>query len=158
MGSSSSTSKINGIETNWEQYLGTWYEQYRIPSWFESAESSNVTALYQWNASKTNIEVTNQSVVLGVPNEAKGVAYPVKGRTGVLSISFFKPFFSDYVVLEHGPSYEYTVVGGSTKDYLWLLTRNKVVTEKQKQRLFAVGKEKGYDVSKLQKTPTLSIK
>jgi apolipoprotein D and lipocalin family protein len=154
MGSSvSSTSKIDGVETNWDLYLGTWYEQYRIPSWFETAASANVTANYQWNKNKTSVQVLNRSVVSGVPNEAKGVAYPVKGRTGVLSVSFFKPFFSDYVVLEHGADYEYTIVGGSTKDYLWLLTRSKEATPEQKQRLFALGKQNGYDISRLQKTP-----
>ena len=70
----SQSSKIDGVETNWELYLGTWYEQYRIPSWFESSESSNVTANYQWNKNKSSVQVTNNSLIDGEVKEAKGVA------------------------------------------------------------------------------------
>jgi len=65
---------------------------------------------------------------------------------GKLSLDFGFAF-GDYWVIDHGPEYEYLVVGHPTRDYLWILSREKTlpratlkgVLERAQSRGFPVG-------------------
>ncbi|MEI6293544.1 MAG: lipocalin family protein [Methanomicrobiales archaeon] len=131
-----------------ERYLGTWYEIARYPNRFEEG-LDNATANYTLR-SDGRIQVINSGLKNGKREEAKAVAtVPDKTCTGKLLVSFFWPFKGEYRVVRIGKDYDYAVVTGSTMDYLWILSRQPVISKDLHDDLCAFVSSKGYDLEKI---------
>lgn len=132
-----------------EKYLGKWYEIARFDYRFEK-NMNQVTATYSKNADGT-IKVENKGYDYvkkewkQSTGEAKFVNSEDKAR---LKVSFFKPFWSGYNVIDL-VDYEYALVAGKNLDYLWILSREKTIPETIKTRFLEKAKEIGYDTSQL---------
>ena len=74
---------------------------------------------------------------------------PDKTCTGKLLVSFFWPFKGEYRVVRIGKDYDYAVVTGSTMDYLWILSRQPVISKDLHDDLCAFVSSKGYDLEKI---------
>jgi apolipoprotein D and lipocalin family protein len=134
-----------------EKYLGKWHEVARLDHSFEKG-LSRVTAEYSMRADG-GVKVINRgySVKENIWKEAVGKAYFVKEPDlGFLKVSFFGPFYGSYVVfaLDH-ENYQYALVCGPDKSYLWLLARNPKMNEDIKNDLIAKAKAAGFDTGKL---------
>jgi apolipoprotein D and lipocalin family protein len=108
-----------------QQYLGTWYEQFRYDASFQR-DMDFVKADYSLNTGGS-IRVVNSGRKGGVNGKVKssvGRAKVVDTATNAkLKVSFFGPFYGDYWVLDHGDRYEWSIVGEPSGRYLWALTR-----------------------------------
>ena len=83
--------------------------------------------------------------------EAKGRAYQV-GEPGDarLKVTFFWPFYAGYNVIElDRDNYEYAVVCGPDKKYLWILARDRTLAEPVLKQLGARTKQLGFDTDAL---------
>jgi apolipoprotein D and lipocalin family protein len=134
-----------------EKYLGKWYEIARLDHSFEKG-LSRVTAEYSLRPDG-GVKVINRgySAKDNKWKEALGKAYFVKGPDqGFLKVSFFGPFYGSYVIfaLDH-ENYQYALVSGPDKSYLWLLARNPKMNEDIKNDLIAKAKAAGFDTGKL---------
>jgi apolipoprotein D and lipocalin family protein len=134
-----------------EKYLGKWYEIARLDHSFEKG-LSRVTAEYGLR-SDGGVKVINRgySAKDNKWKEAAGKAYFVKGPDqGFLKVSFFGPFYGSYVIfaLDY-ENYQYALVSGPDKSYLWLLARNPKMNEDIKNALIAKAKTAGFDTGKL---------
>ena len=83
--------------------------------------------------------------------EAEGKAYFAKeSDKGYLNVSFFGPFYGSYVVFElDQDNYQYALVCGPNKSYLWILARGPQISEDIKRMLVARAAAVGFDTSKL---------
>ena len=52
--------------------------------------------------------------------------------SGELKVSFFRPFYGAYRIIYLSPEYDLALVTSSTRDYLWLLSRQKKISSEQK--------------------------
>ena len=133
-----------------EKYLGKWYEIARFDFKFEK-NMNQVTATYSKNEDGT-IKVDNKGYDY-VKNEWKqsiGEARFVNSETEArLKVSFFKPFWAGYNVIDLDKDYQYALVAGKNLDYLWILSREKTIPDYVKTRLVEKAKSIGYDTSKL---------
>jgi apolipoprotein D and lipocalin family protein len=140
------------VELN--RYLGKWYEMARYDMMFERG-CEGVTAEYSLRPDGL-IKVVNSchkgavdgplSVAVG---RARRMGDPLNAR---LQVSFFGPFFADYWVLDHGPEYEWSIVGEGSGRYLWILTRDPVPSAALREELLGRVKAMGYDLSLLRTT------
>lgn len=133
------------------KYLGKWYEIARLDHSFERG-LTHVTADYSLR-DDGGVRVLNRgfSVEDGSWDEAEGRAYFVKGvDQGYLKVSFFGPFYGAYVVfgLDH-EHYQYSLVSGPDKSYLWILGRSPVMDEGIKNTLIEKAAAAGFDTDKL---------
>lgn len=137
------------------RYLGTWYEIARLPHSFEEG-LGNVTASYNLR-SDGNIEVTNTGYKNGEKKEVKGVAFvPSQNCTGRLLVSFFWFFKSEYkIILLDDVNYSYAVVTSSSRDYLWILNRDPIISDSLYEELVSFALSKGFDVQRLIKVKQL---
>lgn len=133
-----------------DQYLGKWYEIARFDYRFEK-NLNNVTAEYS-KKSNGNIKVDNRGFDY-VKNkwkqsegEAKFVSNPSEAR---LKVSFFKPIWAGYNVIDLDENYKYALVAGDNFNYLWILSREKTIPESYKQRFLAKAKQLGYKTEEL---------
>ena len=82
---------------------------------------------------------------------AEGKAYFVKTPDqGYLKVSFFGPFYGSYVVFElDQKDYQYAVISGPNKSYLWILGRKPEMDAGLKDALISKAAALGFDTTKL---------
>lgn len=134
-----------------DRYLGQWHEVARLDHSFERG-LSQVTANYSHN-DDGGIKVVNNgySAEDGQWDTAIGKAYFVnEANEGHMKVSFFGPFYGSYVVFYiDDVDYQYAYVGSYNKDYLWLLSREKSVSDHQKKHFLDMAISKGYDTESI---------
>ncbi len=133
-----------------EPYLGTWYEIARLDHSFERG-MSNVTANYSLR-DDGGVAVVNRGYRTdkGKWDEANGKAYFIDDESvGRLKVSFFGPFYGGYNVFELGENYEYAMIAGPDRSYLWILAREPQVPQAMLDELLAKAEAAGYDTSAL---------
>lgn len=128
------------------RYLGEWYEIARFDHSFERGVEQ-AKANYMLNEDGT-IKVVNSGIKNGKPKTAIG-----KGKRtdtpALLRVSFFGPFYADYRVMMIDEGYTYALVGSGGADYLWMLSRTRVLPDATKSELLSEAKRRGYDTDKL---------
>lgn len=132
-----------------ERYLGKWFEIARYEQRFERGCEA-ATAEYTLRPDG-KIDVVNRCrKTNGETEEAIGIARIADARTGAkLKVSFFRPFYGDYWVLDHGDDYEWSIVGEPKGRCLWILSRSPSPRDEQMKHLVRRVAELGYDQSML---------
>ena len=103
------------------RYSGTWYEIADYPQIFEKG-CSNVKATY--TPKSGYIEVFNQCIKNGKPNNIKGKAFIVHNSGNAkLKVQFFWPFKGDYWIIDMAEDYTWAIVSNSKMSSLWILSR-----------------------------------
>ncbi len=151
-GCTSSYAPLPTVETvDIGQYLGTWYEIARYPNRFEKG-CTGVTAEYR-QKSEESILVTNRCRLhdpSGEEKVANGKAKIIEGSNNAkLKVTFFWPFYGDYWIIKLDPDYRYAVVGEPSRKYLWILAREKRISETVKNEIVSWLPQVGYDPEKL---------
>lgn len=134
-----------------EKFLGVWYEIARLDHSFERG-LTRVTATYS-RRDDGGVRVLNRgySAQDTTWKEAEGKAYFVRGPDqGYLKVAFFGPFYGSYIVMELDQShYQYALVCGPDRSYLWILARTPQLQEDIKGALIAKAAALGFDTDKL---------
>lgn len=137
-----------------DRYVGKWYEIASFPNRFQrnctctTAEYSQTTEGYVKVVNKCNKKKPE-----GRQAVANGKAYVVDKNTNAkLSVTFFKPFYGDYNIIELAPDYSYAVIGTEDRKYLWILSRAPVMDANMYAELLQRAQAQGFDTSKLKKT------
>ena len=134
-----------------DRYLGRWYEIARLDHRFERG-LSNVTATYSMR-DDGGVRVLNRGFNTAEAEweEAEGKAYFVGEPTvGQLKVSFFGPFYGGYNVVElDEEGYQYALVAGPSRDYLWLLARSPELESAIVEDLVRVAADYGFPVDEL---------
>ncbi len=140
---------VGGFEL--ERYLGLWHEIARLDHSFERG-LIKVTAEYSLRADG-GVRVLNRGFdpVKNVWKQAEGRAYFAGPRdTGSLKVSFFRPFYGGYNVIELDKgSYSYAMVAGLDRSYLWILARDPAPPAAVVEKLVARARELGFETDKL---------
>lgn len=145
----STTTKVDNStieQFDLNRYLGKWYEIARMDHGFQSG-MDNCTAYYSLNENGT-IRVRNQGMKDGKQKESVGKA-KVTATPGLLRVSFWGPFYSDYRVMMLDSDYQYALIGSGSSGYLWILARTPQLSEPIKQSILAEARRRGYDISQL---------
>lgn len=134
-----------------DRYLGTWYEIARLNHSFEQG-LTKVTARYSMQEDG-GLKVVNRGYLTekNLWKESVGKAYFVDEKNlGYLKVSFFGPLYGSYIIFElDHEGYQYAMVSGPQKSFLWLLARKPTLDEAIKTRLIARAAELGFDTSQL---------
>ena len=118
-----------------QKYKGTWYEIARFEHFFEKG-CKNVSATYEVK-DNGKIKVINKCINIkdGKKKEAVGEAYALDNTNSKLKVSFFKPFYGDYWIIDLDANYKYALVGSPNREYLWILSRSKTISKEVKNSI-----------------------
>jgi apolipoprotein D and lipocalin family protein len=139
-------------QVNLSRYMGRWYEIASFPNFFQKGCQCTMA---DYKLGKDVVRIKN-SCYKGVDyklssKSAKG--WPVVGsHNSKLRVQFFWPFKADYWVLYVSKNYKEAIVGTPSREYLWILSRNKHISSSHYAKLISIAKQKGFDVMKLIKT------
>ena len=139
-----------------QRYTGTWHEIAHLPMFFQRQCVDRITATYT-KLPDGNIEVRNACRTRnGAMDESVGVARPVEGSPGALQVRFAPRWLSwlpmvwaDYWVVDLDPGYQWAVVGGPSRKYLWILSREPRMDRATFDRLTRRAADRGYSIEKL---------
>ncbi|MCJ0824723.1 lipocalin family protein [Luteimonas sp. 50] len=145
-----------------ESYMGTWYEQARLPMYFQRKCDRNTTANYSLRPDG-HVDVLNSCEADdGRKIVAQGVARKVGNSTSRLEVRFapaflsFLPFvWGDYWIIGLDEGYRWSVVGSPDRKYLWILSREKQLPDETYRQLVDLAKAQGFDTSRLVRTRQL---
>lgn len=135
-----------------EKYLGTWYEIARYDHSFER-NMVGVTANYSLRPDG-KIKVENR----GYKNDFNGKYSQAVGKAKIpnpekapakLKVSFFLFFYGDYYVMELDKDYNWAVIGSSSDNYLWILSRTPQMENILYEELLERIEQRGYDITSL---------
>ena len=136
------------------RYLGTWYEIANFPQSFQRGCTAT-TATYTLRADG-DIDVLNRCHKDSIDGEVKsalGRARVVERSTNAkLEVSFFRPFWGDYWIIDLAGDYSYAVVGHPGRDYLWILARSPTIPEATYETIVTRLQSQGYETSRLVRT------
>ena len=133
-----------------QRYLGKWYEIARLDNRFERG-LEQVTATYT-ERRDGGIRVINRGYHREQQKwrESEGKAYFTGApTTGALKVSFFGPFYGGYNIIALDNQYQYALVSGPNRDYLWILSRTPTIPENIKQRYLAIAHHLGFAIDDL---------
>lgn len=135
------------------RYSGALYEIARLPNRFQAMCVSDTRATYHPNG-KGVLLVNECRTADGRIEQATGVAKWVEGSAGAkLRVSFFRPFYGDYWILELDPDYRWALVGEPGRNYAWILAREPVLDETTLEGLLAQAAALGFERQAFLRTP-----
>ena len=133
---------VSSVDLN--KYLGKWYEIYRLPNWFEDDDCVTVTAEYGLR-DDGGISVLNTCHKASKKEEARGIAKIVEGSSNSkLRVSFFRPFYGDYWILDLASDYSWVLIGEPAGKYFWILARDKKLSPELEESLLVKAEKLGY--------------
>lgn len=137
-----------------ERYSGLWYEIARFPHSFEKG-LVGVTAEYILKPGG-RVTVINRGYRVsfdGRVSTVRGRAQvPDPAEPGRLKVAFFLFFGADYRILDldrKAEDYRWAIVGSSSDNYLWILSREPIMEEELYRDLVRRAAALGYDTSRL---------
>lgn len=142
------------------KYMGTWFEQARLPNSFQRECIGDVQANYVMAADKT-ITVTNRCQAKdGEVKEAIGQgrlsrsvepADPaiLEVRFAPKWLSWFPMVWGDYWIMKLEGDYQYSLVGTPDRKYLWVLSREKQADPQVVNELLDYAAAQGFAVQKV---------
>ncbi len=136
-----------------DRYVGTWVEIAHLPNFFQSKCASDTQATYR--ADGKEVEVVNQCRKEdGTVEQITGVAKVVEGSQGAkLRVSFFRPIYGDYWILDLDPDYRWVLVGEPSRKYAWILARAPDLDAATHEALLARAAALGFDRQAFVSTP-----
>ena len=156
---SEGNNKVKTVENvDLNKYMGVWYEIARFDHRFERG-LVGVTATYtlREDGKITVLNKGYKNSLNGKLKQTRGKArVPDKSQPGKLKVTFFI-FGADYFILELDTlNYQYSLVGSSSMNYLWILGRSPQMDDKTYSMLIEKAKARGYkteDLIKVEQNP-----
>lgn len=150
-----STAPPDGIKSvspfDVNRYLGQWYEIARLDHSFERG-LSEVSATYTLKPDGS-LEVLNKGYDAKRDKwkSATGRALFTGPQTqGSLKVSFFGPFYGGYhVIALDQVGYQWAMISGPDRDYLWILARSKTIAPGIREALLKKAAELGFATQSL---------
>ena len=136
------------------RYMGLWYEIASFPEVFQRGCLG--TQAHYTLAKDGRVEVVNRckkDSLQGDWHTVFGVARVVEPKScAKLEVSFWRPFWGSYWIVDLDPGYQYAVVGHPGRDHLWVLSRTPQMNTSTYQGILQRLKAVDYDVSRLRLT------
>lgn len=143
-----------------ERYEGRWYEIARLPNSFQDHCRGEVIAEYELREDG-RVDVLNTCRTRGgAVDSARGVARrPDPARPAALEVRFapawlsvFPAVWGDYQVMALDGEYRWSLVGSPSRQYLWILARERRLAEPRIDSLLAEARRQGFPVDEVVRT------
>jgi apolipoprotein D and lipocalin family protein len=141
------------------KFMGDWYVIAVIPTAIEK-EVHNAIENYKLNDDGT-IATTftfNKGSFDGKAKkyEPKGFVRPDTGNA-LWGMQFIWPIKAEYRIAYLDSTYQTTIIARNARDYVWLMARTPQINNSEYEKLTALVKSWGYDMTKLVKVPQQTL-
>ena len=144
---------VDAVDLN--RFMGDWYVIANIPTFIET-DAYNPVETYRLNADGT-VATTfafNKGEFSGERKEYNPKGFVVEDTgNAVWGMQFVWPIKAEYRIVYLDPDYQFTIIGRSKRDYVWLMAREPNIDEIDYDRLLKIIAEEGYDLGKIRRVP-----
>ena len=134
-----------------DRYLGKWHEIARYDHRFQRGcvgSTAEYALLPDGRISVTN--TCREEDEPGKVRQSTGVAWvDDPAEPAKLRVRFFWPFSAAYWVIALDEEYQWAVVGHSSRDYLWVLSRTATMEDELYKKILDLITAQRYDVTRL---------
>ena len=128
------------------KFSGKWFEVARLDTDFQP-NMTNVTAEYILNNNGT-ITVINSGFLDGQLKQIIGNAITTE-EDDLLKVSFYPGVYSDYKILAIDKNYQYALIAGEDKKFLWMLSRTPYINKDIYSKFIDIANKNEFDTTKL---------
>ena len=148
----SAITTVDNVDLN--RFSGDWFVIASIPTVIE-ADAYNAVETYAppvRNRIETQFRF-NAGALDGPVRTYTPTAFVSEDSPGIWGMQFIWPIRAEYRIVHLDDAYQYTIVGRSKRDYVWIMARRADISEETYRNLVARVAELGYDTSKLRRVP-----
>ena len=137
------------------RFMGDWYVIANIPT-LPERDAYNAIESYKLDPDGSIATTfTFRKGAFDGPGEGHASARLRAERepNAVWGMQFVWPIKAEYLIAYVDAGYTETIIGRSSRDYVWIMARKPVLPEADYARLVQMVADLGYDMNKLQKVP-----
>ncbi len=137
------------------RYMGNWYVIANIPYLLEKGKVATYDTYSPRMDGRMNNVFTFRKGGFDAPEQSwKGVAWVVNKETNAeWKVQFAWPFRASYLVLELDPEYKWAVVGTPNRKLIWVLSRERALSDPTYAEILKRIQAQGIDPAKIAKVP-----
>lgn len=138
-----------------QRFAGDWYVLANIPTFIEIQAFNAIESYAEPVDGKVATTFTfNKGGFDGDRKTYRPTGF-VREDTGnaVWGMQFIWPIKAEYRIVYIDPDYQFTIIGRSKRDYVWLMARDADIADADYERLLKIIAEQGYDMSKVRRVP-----
>lgn len=151
---------IYTVETvDLNRFMGDWYVIANIPTFIEK-DAYNAMESYRLDEDGTVATAFrfNKGSLDGPLKEYNPRGFiKDKSSNAVWGMQFIWPFKAEYRIIYLNEDYSATVIGRTKRDYVWIMSREPTISDKEYAFILNFLQEQGYDISKLKKIQQMNI-
>ncbi len=140
---------------NVEHFMGRWYvissipnssEQGRVGPYVEYAQLTDhrINQTYYFHQTDFDHPLENKQEIGTITDIQSNATWKTR---------FGQALTADFRILYVDPEYRYAVIGQPSRDYAWILARDRYISDDDYQVLTNVLTERGYDITRVLKIP-----
>jgi len=140
-----------------ERYMGDWYVQGHIPTFPEKGAVNSIESYRLMDDGSIAVQNTfrfedpdKKPRKLTARARIKDTATNAEWR-----IRFFWPIRFPFLVEYLDQDYTKTIIGLPGKQFVWIMSRERVIEESDYNRMVEMVRSDGYDISKLRRVPQI---
>lgn len=131
---------------NLERFMGDWFVIANIPTFIEK-EAHNAIESYRYLGDGVidTVFSFNQGGFDGERKKYNPTGFVRdKSLNNVWGMQFIWPLRAEYIIMYIDPDYQYTIVGRTARDYLWIMARSPSINEQILNQLIDIAVAEGY--------------
>lgn len=137
------------------KFAGDWYVIANIPTFIERRAYNAIESYSEPVDGKVATTFSfNEGGFDGKEKTYHPTAFIQEGTgNGVWGMQFVWPIKAEYRIVYIDSAYQFTIIGRSKRDYVWLMAREPSIAEADYDRLLRIIDEEGYDLDKVRLVP-----
>jgi apolipoprotein D and lipocalin family protein len=134
---------------------GTWYVITHIPYWLEKDKVATADRYrLREDGTMDNVYVFRRNNFDAPEEEWHGIAWVVDKTTNAhWKVRFMWPFSVDYLIIDLDPDYQWLAVGHPSRNYFWILSRERKISPHVRDGIITRAGQQGYDTTQFADVP-----
>jgi len=135
------------------QYAGLWYEIAHYPNKVQEGCNNSIVRFSRRINGEIDILNSCRDKQSGKLHHVDGVGWLFDKTTNArLKVSFFWPFRKEYIIIDQGKEYEYSVICTSDRKHLWIIARSPSINSTILENILLNIEKQGFQRALLVKT------
>ena len=136
-----------------DRFMGDWYVIATIPTFLERDAYNPIETYKRDNDGSIATTFTFNKGSLNGPTKIYRPRGFVKDKrtNAIWGMQFVWPIKADYRIVYLDDNYQQTIIGRTSRDYVWIMARTPTISQKDYSSLVARVDSLGYDLDDLQK-------
>ncbi len=142
-------------QVNLDSFMGDWYVIANIPTFIEKGAHN---AIESYSRRESDIIDTtfsfNKDSFTGPKKQYNPTGFVTEDSSNAeWKMQFIWPFKSEYIIVYVDPTYQYTIIGRTKRDYIWIMARKPQIKQQTLEQLIQIAVDEGYDKNLIQLVP-----